>query len=709
MKSRPSVRVILQSATSECALACLAMLSAHHGKTISLQSMRDRFGYQTRGTSFSELLNIGAALNLDGRVLKINAQQLKDLAVPCVLHWDINHFVVLEHATDKALSVVDPALGRQIVPLDEAIGRFTGISIEFSPNAEFESGGESEGLNIYKYAAPYVRRKTLVKFLLAILVSQGIALVSPLYGQILMDKILTKRDLNAFVWVPLVFGVIVLGEFVVRRVRHSWALSLSTHLNEGLSGNQLNRLLRLPLRFFENRSIGRILSYFDALTHIRQFIAADLPVVIFDFLLLTLTTIFLAKLYSPVLSLSVVAFFAAYVAYRWRKQSQYHAALRENMRRISAERDHFLETIRQIQTIKLLSMEQNRFFDWQKLFGERTASDAKMQRFQNEVDTTRTFFISLENLFSLGLAVWFAFHGAMTAGMIVGFIAYKRMFAMSCLSLVDVVCRGRNLKVSAEVLTDIAQQPEDEVYGAELQPLKPGLHKIEAKNLTYAYERGQKNVINGFSFEVCPGDRVAIVGPSGSGKTTLLKLLVGLLKPDSGEILVSGAPLRTLDRKSYLSNVAIVMQNDRLLSVSLRDNIALGDPSPDDSRISDAVELACLKSIIDELPLRLHTIISDSGVMLSAGQIQRVLIARALYKRPSVLFMDEGTANLDEATEAIILGNIRSAGITVIHATHRRQVWKDSTKIVRLVSEGQVEHGSAGSAHERERSASASS
>jgi ATP-binding cassette, subfamily B, bacterial CvaB/MchF/RaxB len=689
--NRKRLPVIYQSVAAECGLACIAMITAWHGRPIDLHTLRERCQASARGVTLNQLLDMAGLMLLDKRVVQVTPENLHRLQMPAILHWDLSHFVVLKAVRRGHAVLHDPDRGEIRLKLADLSHHLTGIAIELTPGAGFIAKDERVPLRIFDLTGGFSWRFGRLGLMTALaLASQVLMVLIPYYFQIVIDDIVPAHDMGLLNWLVLLFTGFILLDWSIKHLRNSLTFHFSAALNDHLSRGLFARLIRLPLPFFENRNFTDVVSRFDSLDEIRSLISEDaVNFIVEGLMFIVIFCVLLA--YDMWLVLWMILFMLIYILSRWLADGQYQRANQEQVVREVMERSHMTETVRAMQTIKTFGAERLRLAHWHQHLANATNAGLKINRKKAGFALLRDNLITLESVGSLYLAAQLIVSGDLSLGMMFAFFTYKRLFISSCLTLTETVFKVRMLNVHLDRLADIAlaqtepqttMQPAFDISQPICGPIRGG--PIRVHKVGFTYPGNKVPAFSNLSFQVKPGERIVLVGPSGAGKTSFLKVLLQLFPVQDGEIWIGEGLLTAIPRATWLATIGAVMQNDQLFSSSIRENIAFGAVEIDDQQIIEAAKLACILPDIEALPMQFETKVMDLGAGLSAGQIQRILIARALYRRPQMLVMDEGTANLDQALEAQILSNIRQLGITVIQAAHRPQVIADATQVISL-------------------------
>lgn len=685
--SGSAVPMVLQTEAAECGLACLAMVAAHHGLRSDLATLRARFSLSLKGATLADLVRIAGALQLNARPLRAELEHLPQLELPCILHWDLNHFVVLrevKRVRGRHVAVIhDPARGVRRLPLAELSRHFTGVVLELMPGAGFEARNERQHIGLRQLLGPVrgLKRSLMQIFLLA-LALEFFMLLAPFLLQWVVDGALLSGDRDLLVTLVLGFGLLM-GIQVATGALRSWAvLYLSSTLNLQWLGNVFAHLMRLPVAWFEKRHAGDVMSRFGAIQKIQETLTTSFIEAVLDGLLVVVT-LAMMWVYSGLLTSIALGAVALYGVLRWAFFRPLRDATEEAIVHEAKRSTHFLESLRGVQAIKLFNRQDERRARFMNLVVDAMNADIATKKLDLAFGVANKLVFGLERIAVIGLGALLVMDQLFTVGMLFAFLAFKEQFAQRVAGLIDKVVELKMLRLQGERLADIVlSTPEVQAEGEQAErELAP---RLELHEVAFRYADTEPEVLKGVSLVVEPGESVAIVGPSGCGKTTLLKLMLGIHAPQGGEIKVGGVPLRQLGLSRWRSMIGTVMQDDQLFGGSIADNIAFFDVQSDAGRIEECARLACVHDEIEALPMGYHTLIGDMGASLSGGQKQRILLARALYKRPRILFLDEATSALDVDRERLVNQAIRGLDITRVIVAHRPETIAAAGRVIVL-------------------------
>ena len=552
----------------------------------------------------------------------------------------------------------------------------------------------------------------VTQVLVLALVLQFFAILAPFYMQWIVDQALVTQDYDLITVLGIGFLLLAVVQTSVTALR-AWVLMvLGTTLNLQMITHLFRHLIRLPMSWFSKRHIGDIVSRFDSLNVIQRTLTTGFLEALIDGVMVIAT--FCVMLFYSV-QLTMVAFIAAtaYALLRFALYRPLRLATEEHIVRGAKQQSHFLETVRGMQSIKLFAHEEPRTAAWQNLAVDQFNASIRTQRLGILYQGLNGLLFGIENVITIWLGALLVLDtvngSGFSVGMLFAFVAYKTQFVQRVAALIEKGIELRMLGLHTERVGDISlttPEPHDDSSGAKSAPLDG---RIEVKHLVYRYAETDPFVLQGVSFSIQAGESVAIVGPSGCGKTTLVKLMLGLLQPTDGSIEVDGTSLTHFGIANYRCAVASVMQDDQLFAGSVSENICFFDPQPDFDRIEANARLASIHDDIAAMPMQYNTLVGDMGTVLSGGQKQRLLLARALYRQPSILFLDEATSHLDVARESSVNEAISKLKLTRIIVAHRPETIATADRVIVLDDGKVVSDGSAKSSiHGEEKNSLAS-
>ena len=681
---RRRLPLFLQTEAAECGLASLGMIANFHGHRIDLAGLRRRFTVSLKGATLSYLMQIASALHLAPRPLKLELAELPMLRTPCVLHWDLNHFVVLHSADAKGAVIHDPAFGVRRLSMAELSRHFTGIALEISPTPEFQARDERRRIRLRDLTGPVVGlKRSLGQVVVLALALQGFALIAPFYMQWVVDGAVVSGDRDLLTVLGLGFLLLVAIQVAVTALRSWVVLYLGTTLNLQWLANVFSHLLRLPVSYFEKRHMGDVVSRFGAVGTIQRTLTSSFVEAMIDGLM-AVATLAMMALYSGLLTAVAVAGVMLYALLRLLFYDPLRRATEEHIVHAAKQQSHFLETLRGVQSIKLFGRQEERRSRWLNLVVDAVNRDLATQKLSLGFRSANGLVFGAERIAVIWIGAALVLDSAFSVGMLFAFVAYKEQFSARVAGLIDKLIELRMLGLQAERLADIVlTPPESSSPTAAPDEIEPSL---EVRDLSFRYSDTEPFVVRNCSFRIEPGESVAIVGPSGGGKTTLLKLMLGLLVPTDGKILAGGLDIEKLGIDNYRKLVGTVMQDDQLFAGSIADNVSFFDPAPSQEAIERCARLAAVHDDIAAMPMGYNTLIGDMGAALSGGQRQCILLARALYKQPRILLLDEATSALDVQKERAVNEAIRSLNLTRIVIAHRPETIASANRVIALQS-----------------------
>jgi ATP-binding cassette, subfamily B, bacterial CvaB/MchF/RaxB len=679
---------ILQSEAAECGLACIAMLSSAHGLRVDLAELRQRFSISLKGADLGQLMRHAQALGFACRPLRLELDEMNQLQLPCMLHWNLNHFVVLTKVRGNTVTILDPAVGKRMMTLAEASDHFTGVALELTPTSEFKPADLRRKVRLRDLVGKiFGLKRAIINIVLLAVGLEAIAIVTPLVTQWVVDGALVTGDRDLLLLTVLGGGALMLMQFLLSMARGWITLRMNQQLSVQFTANLFSHLLKLPVAFFEKRHVGDITSRFSSLNAIRGVMTQGAVSAALDGVM-AIITLAMMMLYSVKLGIVVIVALGLYAVIRWASFAAFRAASEERIVLSAKENSYFLETIRAVQPLKLFNRTPERLARWQNLMVDVQNRDLTTQKMDLWFASANTLIFGVEGMLILYLGGTAVLAQQMTLGMLLAFMAYKGQFAGRATALINLMMQIKMLGLHAERLADIALEPpeSDSTMETDMRRIVP---RIEVRNVSFRYADGEPWVLRDCTLTIEPGEHVAICGPSGCGKSTLLKLVLGLLTPNEGEIRIGGIPLKQLGPTQYRSMMAAVMQNDALMAGSLAENIGCFDPTLSHERVELSAKLAQVHDEITAMPMGYQTLVGDMGSTLSGGQRQRVLLARALYAQPKILALDEATSSLDAENERRVNEAVKALPLTRITIAHRRETINAARRVV-VMGSGRV-------------------
>lgn len=685
---RRPLPVLLQTEAAECGFVCVAMIANYHGHEIDLASMRRRFPISSsKGTGLPRLIKLSHALGFNPRPLRVEPEYLSQLQVPCVLHWNMNHFVVLKQVTGRHVILHDPARGLVRLSPAEVGDHFTGVVLELDPTRDFKPIHESRPISIRDVTGRIIGiKRSLLKVLLLSLALEVFVLVTPFFLQGVLDQVLISGSRQLLTVLAAGFLLIAFFQGAVTALR-GWVLTwVSARINTQWSTNLFHHLLGLPMDFFEKRHMGDVLSRFSSIEVIQRTLTSSFVTALLDGVT-GLLVIVLLLAYSFPLALVVLLAFGVYAVLRWFSARQLRNAVTEQIHRSAHLQTSLMESVRGIQTIKIANAQPERVTRYANSIVEVADRDLTVQRIGISFEALNYFLFGTQRVVLIWLGSLAILSQQFSAGMLVAFLAYSELFTSRGRSFIDKWIEFKLLRLQAERIADIAMTAPEVVTEGGHTSLESE-NAIEIANVSFRYGEDEPWILRDCSFRIEPGESVALVGVSGCGKTTLAKLILGLLEPTEGEVRIGGTEIRKYGLQPYRNLFGVVMQDDQLFSGAISDNITFFDPAPDLAGTELAARQAAVHEEILAMPMGYETLIGDMGSALSGGQKQRLLLARALYRAPKFLLLDEATSHLDILNEQKVNAAIRDLKITRIIIAHRPETIISADRIFTLQNGG---------------------
>jgi ATP-binding cassette subfamily B protein RaxB len=693
---RTRLPMVLQSEAAECGLACLAMVLAWHGQPLELAELRRRFGMSLRGATLKDLGRISGALSLEARPLRLDLEELSHLSTPCILHWDLNHFVVLKEVGRKDITIHDPAFGVRRLSVAEVSKHFTGIAMELTPAAGMEQLKPAPRIKMRALLGRMVGLKASLARVFSLALALEVALaLSPMFMQWVIDDALVAGDRDLLTTLALGFMLLLIVRTVFTALRGWMLLAIGATVKVQGRANLFSHLLQLPSSFFESRHLGDVLSRFGSQETILQAITTDIVEAVLDGLL-AIFTLVLMFVFAPALAMVVLAGTLAYAALRWGSYTPLRNASAEQISWAAQRDTHFLETLRGMQAIKVFNAQDERRRRWLNLLVETVNRQLTTQKLQVVFTTGNLLVTGVIALVVVWLGARRVLDRTFTVGALIAFIAYKDQFMMRVTALINKALDLQMLRIHGERLADIAlTKPEEKSPAMKADPHRIEIvgerksRSIEVKNVKFRYSEHDPWVLDGIDLKIEAGESVAIVGGSGCGKTTLLKVIASLLSPNEGTVCVDDQAITKVGVDRYRDMLGVVMQDDQLFAGSIADNICFFSESPDQRRIEECAKAAAVHDVIAVMPMGYATLIGDMGAALSGGQKQRILIARALYRQPGILLLDEATSHLDVSRERAVNKAIQEASVTRIIVAHRPETILSADRVI-VMANGRI-------------------
>lgn len=676
--------MIYQAENSECGLACIAMVSGYFGNHIGLNGLRSRFGTMALGGSAKELLTLFGHLNLRARAVQFEMDELGNLKLPAILHWGMDHFVVLKKISKRGALIYDPAVGPRTYSRDELPLHVTGIGLEFSPLASFQKESKIQQITLRQlFSGVDLTSTSMLRVFVMTLLLQLLALMNPLYLQLVIDQGLMSGDADLVMMLAALFVVLTLIKVALTQLRSLFLMKFGNRISLQLMADSAHHLLSLPLDFFTRREMGDIVSRFGSLEAIRKLVTQEMVTVIVDgiFSIFTLALLFL---YNPVLALVVLTAVILVSGVRLVSLPNEGNLRRHALVTGAKQQTKFMENIRTVKTTKINGIELDRLSDWESVYVSQLNAGYKLDSFQVSLNSAQSLVLSLENICVIYIGATSVISGGLTLGQLMSFIFLKQHFSSSVLSMLPKLSELRLVNLELERISDILlAAPETQTAKRNLitKSLTGG---IRLNDLRLSYRGQGRPLFSDLDFEFKEGRITALTGRSGCGKTSLLRVLLKLETGYTGKITVGERGLTEITRYELRESVSAVLHGDDLLAGDLAYNIHLGRDTGNQKKLTEICDRLGVSQFIEYLPLGFFTEIGELGSVLSAGQIQRILLARALYRSPKFLLLDEALSHINREAAISLLQELKLDGVTIILVTHDPELIEFADEVLKL-------------------------
>lgn len=668
------------------------MVLGYHVLSTDINALRKRFKLSVQGENLKSLISMAESLYFYSKPVQLELDELSQLQLPAILHWDFSHFVVLKSVNSRSITILDPALGVISYSYEEAGKHFTGIALELVPLKEFSENQSEGSLSLMDLWSNAEGVGVLLIYVLVLsMLLQVFILAMPFYTQIFIDDVLVNYDYGLLKVLAIGFMLLVLIKCCTELLRSLTVRYLGNTLGLQLGTLICHHLYHLQAEFLTKRHIDDIISRFSSVNQIKSFLGSGVIQVLIDGMMV-LSTLVLMTVYSSVLTAISMIALVIYVAIRLVTFKQFYQNNENVLHFAALENTRFIENIRGIQGIKLFCKENERLKTWQGCFIDSINADIKLEKLNISVSFFNNLLRGSENI----LLIWFGANAVMnnslSIGMLLAFISFKDQFYRRFFAFTDSLFEIRLLKVHLSRLSDIVLHPVEVEKIISLpqvdknESLPEGQAILQLRNLSYLYSDTSPPILENINLDIFHGETIAIVGPSGCGKSTLLKLLMCLLQADRGELFYKSRDIRHYGLQNYRHEVAAVLQDDELFSGSIADNISFFETDPDWERVQQSAKTASIHEDILGMPMQYETLLGNMGNALSGGQVQRLLLARALYKQPKILIVDEACSHLEIQKEQVINRTLQAIKLTRIIVAHRPESIRYANKVYLLSS-----------------------
>jgi ABC-type bacteriocin/lantibiotic exporter with double-glycine peptidase domain len=679
------IPVIHQMTATECGAACLAMVLGYHGRRVRLDELREALGVTRDGTTALGIVSAARRYGLLARGVRVKVADLASLEPATILHWQFHHFLVFDRVHKGVVELVDPAIGRRRVPLDEFRQAFTGIAILLSPREDFQRGGDRPR-TVWRYLRMMLADPARTRILATTAMLQGFGLIVPAATGALVDRVVPRQDIHLFVVLGVGVAWIVAFHLLTSLIRSHLLLHLRTRLDARMSLTFFAHLMDLPYAFFQGRSVGDLSMRVSSNAFIREILTSGTLSAVVDggFAGASLLLLFAAHGSMGALVLLLCALQCALFVISGRRQRELLALDLEKQAKAQACQ---VEVLSSIQTLKAMGAEDRAEERWSNLYVDMLNASLHRGRVSALVDSLAATLRLAAPLALLGYGVWAVLRGELSLGTMLALSALATGVLGPVGNLVSTAGQLQMLGTFAERLGDVLDAPREQ--DQERPPAGKLAGRIRLEGVSFRYGALSPWVVKDISVTLAPGALVAIVGKSGSGKSTLASLLLGLYTPTTGRVYYDEIDLESVDRRSVRRQLGIVPQEAHLFAGTIRSNIAFVDPTIPQATVRKAAQLACIDDEIGAMPMGYDTFLTDGGAGLSGGQRQRIALARALVREPAIVLLDEATSALDAVTEARIKENLAALGSTRIVIAHRLSTIAEADLIL-VMEEGKL-------------------
>jgi len=689
--------VVMQMEALECGAACLTMVLAYYGKWIPLEQVRADCGVSRDGSKAGNILKAARSYGLEAKGYKAGLEAVKELDhFPCIIHWNLNHFVVLCGFRGKYAYMNDPARGSVRVTMEEFDKAYTGIVLGFAPTEDFHPDGKRTSTLTFARKRLVGAGTAMAFVMLTGVIGSVFTLLSPSFSRFFIDRLLTgENDELLMPFIALVAGVSIL-QILTAAVRAVYSLKLGGKMAVVGSGSFMWKVLKMPMEFFSQRMAGDILTRHQANAVIAEQLVNTVAPLLLSAVMMVFYLVVMLR-YSLLLTLIGLVSVLINIA-----MSRVIAEKRVNVTRVQTRDAGKLASatvsgIKMIETIKASGAENGYFRRWAGFQASVNEQNVKLARLNQTYGTIPAFITTLANALVLVLGIHLCMRGQFTLGMVTAFQSFLASFISPAMTMVMAGQTLQEMRTQMERVEDVMEYPEDAYFSDEPVSEEKDYYKlsgeVELKDVTFGYSRLDLPLIENFSLHIQPGGRVALVGASGCGKSTISKLISGLYRPWSGEILFDGKPISQIDRAVFTGSVAVVDQDVILFHDTIANNIKMWDESIEDFEMILAARDAQIHDDIMARPGGYQSRITEGGRDLSGGQRQRLEIARVLAQDPHIVIMDEATSALDARTEYELTKAVKERGVTCIIIAHRLSTIRDCDEIIVLDHGKVVERG----------------
>ena len=694
-KGAAKVPVVMQMEALECGAASLTMILAYYGKWVPLEQVRADCGVSRDGSNAKNVLKAARSYGLVAKGYRYEPEDLKKNGkFPCIIHWNFNHFLVLNGFKGNKAYLNDPAKGNYAVSMETFDESFTGICLMFEPGEDFQPGGKPKSMLAFAKKRLIGAGAAVAFVILTTVITSLIGIIQPAFSRIFLDRLLTAENPD---WLYPFLGALVLMavvQLIMAWIQAVWSMRINGKMSVTGSASFMWKVLRMPMEFFSQRMAGDIQQREDSNASIAGNLVNTFAPLALNTIMMVFYLVVMLR-YSWILTLvGIGSIFVNMIVARLISKKRINIT-RVQMRDAGKLAGASVAGIEMIETIKASGAENGYFEKWAGYQASVNTQKVKFSRLNQYLGLIPSFVSELSGTAVLIIGVWLTMQGEFTVGMIMAFQGFLESFLAPAEQLISAGQTLQEMRTEMERVEDVMEYPADVEFpeGQEDVEYDKLTGLLEMKNVTFGYSRLAAPLIENFNLTLKPGSRVAFVGPSGCGKSTLSKLISGLYKPWSGEILFDGKPISAIDRSVFTGSLAVVDQDIILFEDTIANNIKMWDSSIEDFEMIMAARDAKLHEDIMQREGGYQYKITEGGKDFSGGQCQRMEIARVLAQDPTIIIMDEATSALDAKTEYEVVNSIKERGITCIVVAHRLSTVRDCDEIIVMDNGKVVERG----------------
>lgn len=682
---------IYQMEFTECGAASLAMILAYYGRYVPLEQMRIETGVSRDGCNAANILKAARKYGLDCKGFRKEPEDLKSFSMPCIIHWNFNHFVVLEGFSGDKVYLNDPAIGKRKLSMQEFDEGFTGIVLAFSPNDSFVREKKENVMLGYVKSKAADQKKVIAKLIFIGLLMTFPSLLLPVLSQVFLDDVLVAGNTDWFIQLIIFIAAAVLIEAGLMFYRGRILIKLRRKLALLSTRDFIYRLFRLPISFFDQRNAGDLCSRVANNTNVSSFVAGDLAETVLNILIAVFYLVLLI-IYNPaltVIAVSTTIINVVVIKITSNMISNYTIKLQQDSGKLMGAVCSGLSIT---DSLKASGAETEYVGKILGYSAKLISVEQQLSRNQQIINAIPGAVNMLADVLILLVGGFYVIDGKMTIGSLTAFTALYASFSDPVNSLVGFVKSIQTTKADISRVNDIVKYETDEKFEetsekADIRGKVEG--NVELRNISFGYSILKPPIVSDFSFNISCGSSIAFVGPSGCGKSTVSKIVSGLYKPWGGQLLFDGIPVNNLPQEVLNASVSTVSQDITLFSGTVRDNLTMWNSNISESDMIAAAKDACIHDVVSQKPGGYDFHLTENASNLSGGQRQRLEIARALATNPTILVMDEATSALDPIIEKEIMDNIKRRGCSCVIVAHRLSAIRDCDQII-VMSDGKI-------------------